>query len=244
MASRGIIYSATGSRFVAEAVASAKSSLRFNQVPHLVFCDHEPEQRLDGIEFIQFEPSGHPFLDKILNIARTPFKETIFLDTDTHVLDDLEDLFDLLKRFDIAAVHAPGYTKCDDPGLSEAFYEFNTGVLPYRMTPAVSAFLRRWGELCEQWFKSPPPFEMRGEAQPAFRRSLWESSLSLYVLSAEYNYCTLFPGRLIGKAKILHGPSDDYAKLAGHVNAAIRRRLIQALGELQHGGKRPLRACP
>jgi len=38
----GIIYSATGERFTSEAIVSAKSPLRFNRVPHLIFCNQIP----------------------------------------------------------------------------------------------------------------------------------------------------------------------------------------------------------
>jgi len=84
-----------------------------------------------------------------------PFGQTIYLDTDTYVVDNIDELFDLLERFDIAAAHAPGYTG-DDRGPSEAFYELNTGVIPYRGTGAVGEFLAKWAELYARWFRSPP----------------------------------------------------------------------------------------
>src|SRR5262249_16955556 len=127
----------------------------------------------------------------------------------------------------------PGYTG-DDRGPSEAFYELNTGVIPYRGTGAVGEFLANWAELYERSFRSPL------EDQPAFRRALWESSLSFYALSPEYNYRIIFPGRLVGKAKIIHGRSMNYEKLAAHVNATVGPRLFQALGNV--AGAQPLTA--
>jgi hypothetical protein len=126
MPSRGIIYSASGERFIAEAMASARSSLRFNRVPHFVYCDRPPAEPAEGIHFVRFESCGNPYLDKIRNIAQMPFGQTIYLDTDTYVVDNIDELFDLLERFDIAAAHAPGYTG-DDRDPSEAFYELNRG---------------------------------------------------------------------------------------------------------------------
>jgi tetratricopeptide (TPR) repeat protein len=252
MPSRGIIYSASGERFIAEAIASARSSLRFNRVPHFVYGDRPPAEPAEGIYFVRFESCGNPYLDKIRNIAQMPFGQTIFLDTDTYVVDNIDELFDLLERFDLAAAQAPGYTG-DDRGPSEAFYEFNTGVIPYRGTGAVGEFLANWAELYARWFRSPPsrlappastsPFHRMAaytNDQPAFRRALWESSLSFYALSPEYNYRTIFPGRLVGKAKIIHGRSTNYEKLAAHVNATVGPRLFQALGNV--AGARPLTA--
>ena len=108
---RGIICSATGRRYVTEAISSAQSSLRFNRVPHLIFCDQIQIEKVEGIDFVKFETCGNAFLDKIRNISQTPFERTIFLDTDTCVIANIGELFDLLQRFDVAAAHAPGYTK-------------------------------------------------------------------------------------------------------------------------------------
>jgi hypothetical protein len=220
--SRGIIYSATGATYIAEAIASAASSLRFNRLPHLIFCDTLPASAPAGIELRAFAACGDPFLDKIRNIRQSPFEQTLFIDTDTYIAASLDDVFDLLLRFDIAAAHVPGYTKCDDRGQSEAFYDLNTGVIAYRGTLAVEAFLGAWDRLHTEW-SANPPFPLLGQDQAAFRRALWESQLSLYVLSPEYNYRTIFPGRLVGAAKIIHGRSPDYRKIEARINASRGR---------------------
>jgi hypothetical protein len=109
---RGIIYSAIGAQYVREAVTSATSSIRFNQIPHLIFCDVPADAQIAGLEYRQFYSCGNPFLDKINNIRHTPFTETMFLDTDTYVLGNLDDLFDLLKRFDLASTPASSPIAC------------------------------------------------------------------------------------------------------------------------------------
>jgi len=224
---RGIVYSATGERFVGEAINSAKSSLRFNKVPHFIFCDVEPGEPIEGVTFSRFAPCGNPLLDRIRNICQAPFKRVIYLDTDTYVIDNIEELFDLLERFDVAVAHAPGYVKCDDNGQSEAFNDFNAGVIVFRKSPGVHALLAHWRDIYESWTKTPP-FNLQGkEDQPALRRALWESSVSLYVLGPEYNYRSVFPGRLIGRAKIIHGRSTNYEKLAAYVNAVIEPRVFK-----------------
>jgi len=215
---RGIIYSATGQFWLDEAINSARQSLRFNAIPHLIFSDLPVAEPIEGVECHQFTPSGDPFLDKITTIGRLPFEQTLFLDTDTFVTDNLDDLFDLLDRFDVAAAHAPGYTKHPDTGQSEAFYDFNTGVIALRKTAGVTGFLEDWSKLYREWSQSPP-FHMRTVDQASFRRALWRSPLAFYVLSPEYNYRTQYSGRLVGTAKIIHGRVLDYEKLAAHINA-------------------------
>jgi hypothetical protein len=229
MPQRGIVYSATGAEFVAEAIASARSSLRFNRVAHLIFCDAIPSERIDGVDFVRYETSGDPLLDRDRSICRLPFEQTIFLDTDTYVAANVDDLFDLLNRFDVAAAHAPGYTKCLDKGQSEAFNDFNLGVVALRRTPGVAELLANWIDIYERWKKSPP-FRIYTAAsdQASFRRALWESSISFFVLSPEYNYRSIFPGRLVGAAKIIHGRSRNYEKLTAHINAQTGPRIFDA----------------
>jgi hypothetical protein len=64
------------------------------------------------------------------------------------------------------------------------------------------------------------------------------AKVSFYVLSPEY-YGQIMPGRLVGRAKILHRRSTDYEKLAAHLNAVVvtalaasqcRRRRSQPAG--------------
>jgi len=64
--------------------------------------------------------------------------------------------------------------------------------------------------------------------QAPFRHALWRSPLAFYVLSLEYNYRTQYPGRLVGAARIIHGRSSNYEKLAAHINAALGPRVFGA----------------
>jgi hypothetical protein len=84
-----------------------------------------------------------------------------------------------------------------------------------------------WIEIDEQWSKSPPFCTKTTREQASFRRALWESGISFYVLSPEYNYRTIFPGRLVGRAKILHGRSANYEKLAAYLNAKVEPRIFK-----------------
>jgi hypothetical protein len=220
MSDWGIIYSASGEQYVAEAVASARSSLRFNHVPHLIYCDARPVERVEGVEFIARSRTAGGYLAKIVDIGRMPFHRTLFLDTDTYVTSCVGELFELLDRFDLAAAPPPVYTKAPDPVGSEAFYDLNTGVLALRRSDRLGEVLQRWAGLHEEWALVAAPFETTATDQHAFRRVLWESDLSLYVLGPEYNYRSVFPGRLVGAAKIIHGRSPDFEALASVLNAS------------------------
>jgi len=221
--SAGIIYSAIGAQYVDEAAHSASSSLRFNDVPHIIYCDRDPKERVSGVQYVVTASSGNPYSDKIANIQRLPFARTLYLDTDTHVAGNLDELFDLLERFEVAAAHAPGYTKSPDDGQSDAFYDFNTGVIALRDAAAVRDLLALWFRIQSDW-TAKPLFPTNLQDQPAFRRAVWESRVSVYVLGSEYNYRSVFPGRLVGRAKIIHGRSTNYEKLAAYLNRSIEPR--------------------
>ena len=215
---RGVIYSAVGTKYISEAVNSARSSLRFNHIPHVLFCDPEPPG-LAEIEFRRIYSSGDPFEDKINAIRSTPFSETLFLDCDTYVVSNLDGVFDLLQKFDIALAQEASYTTNGDQTPADAFVEFNSGVIAYRTSQEVSDMLDIWLELYRLWRRSPPvPFARGPEdgdqeyhfrrgavEQHALRRTLWERRVSLYVLGPEYNFRAAYPSRLCGRLRIIHG---------------------------------------
>lgn len=228
MASRGILYSAIGEKFTNEAFASAASSRRFNKVPHIIFTDIDCQPPLDGATIEPHQSTGNPYADKIMAMSKSSFDETIFLDTDTFVCREITDLFDLLSRFDMAVAHAPADRETPDPGIPAAFFNLNTGVVPYRRSAAMLQFLSAWRATYRNWTVSPP-FPGAGldhgpADQPAFRHCLWESALNFYVLPAEYNYRSIFPGRAVAAVKIIHGRSDDYEQLESVLNEYLGMR--------------------
>ena len=217
--SRGILYCAIGKKYVDEAIVSATSSLRHNNVPHVVYTDCEPLPTVAGIEFRAYRSCGEPKADRMAIMGATPFTETIQLDTDTYVVDDITGLFGLLSRFDLAVAHAPGYLGLTDSEVPEAFYEVNTGVIVYRKSPAVMQFLANWRATYLGWMEDPRfrKWAVLGD-QPSLRRCLWASDASIYIIGPEYNYRTIVPGRLVGRVKIIHGRVIDHEALAEHLN--------------------------
>lgn len=226
----GILYSAIGAEFFAEALASARSSLRFNAVPHLIVTDQRrevPDAQI-GVKAIR---RGHnPYADKIRSIASSPFERTIYIDTDTYLLDEILHLFELLDRFDIAACHSPGYRSLADPDVPNGFYELNTGLIVLRRNPATDAFLSDWLATYEKWV-ADPPFEHAGRLdgyadQPAFRRCLWQHRLQLCVLGHEYCFRTTQCAQVADRVRVLHGRHRDFERVAEIVNRERRARVF------------------
>jgi hypothetical protein len=191
MSSKGILYIASGEKYIQAAIQSAKSVLKHS--PDLsthLFADW------DNYNF-HFDKSSYPFtsVDKVDNPHRrskvdylplTPYDQTLYLDTDTTLNADIRDMFRVLERFDIALTHA--MKRNIDYRLTEwriklpqAFPQYNGGVLLYRKTPEVIAFLEEWRD---QYHANIKQFQ---QDQRTLRELLWLSDLRLATLPPEYN---------------------------------------------------------
>lgn len=180
---RGVLYVATGAPHVEAAAASAASVRHSNPgLPVAIFCDPAP---LDpgAFDHVLAIPDPH-IRAKVDLIGHTPFAETLYLDTDTRVVDDLDALYGLLERFALAAAHrVPDPRRLAreaGPGRPpSSFPEHNTGVLLFRDDPEVAAFFTGWRAA----------YRARGNTadQVSFRDALWASDLRVAVLPRRYN---------------------------------------------------------
>jgi hypothetical protein len=186
---QGILYVATGAKYIRAAIHSAETVREHS--PGLATHLYADWQR-HGFDF---HASPRPFTSvasierphrrsKVDYIPRTPFDRTLFLDTDTALNADVRGLFQILDRFDIAIAHAHRRNAAVRLRpwriqLPQAFPQFNAGVILYRRTPAVDAFL-------EDWRRS---FHEAGfqQDQITLRELLWLSDLRIATLPPEFN---------------------------------------------------------
>jgi hypothetical protein len=236
-ASQGIVYSCAGERYVEEALRSARSSLRHNDLPHVLFTTADAECE-PGMSVVRFEPSENAYADKIANMRRSPFQRTIYLDTDTFVVDEIVHLLALLDHFDLAVAHDPSRRGGGDREVPVAFCEFNTGVIAWRASDRMEAFMRGWQETYLAWL-ADEPFAGAAKAsarrrarlvpgvspswggaadQPAFRRCAWEHDVRLLVLPPEYNLRLGEPATVVDPVRVIHGRHSDYESLARRIN--------------------------
>jgi len=186
----GIIYVTYGKKYVEAAIYSAKSARKHCPDINIHLFVDAP-----NFEHFQFEKETFPFTSievienphrrsKVDCISKTPFDRTLYLDSDTTVAQDISEIFNVLDRFDIAAVQAmhrnskSGQTywtvRIPDP-----FPQFNSGVMLFRKNPQVL-------DLLENWSKAYAESGLRHD-QPTLRELLWFSDLRLYALPPEYN---------------------------------------------------------
>lgn len=124
------------------------------------------------------------FRPKFEALRRSRFDKTIYLDADIHVLAPIDDIFEVLDRFDIAIAHNQRRnthfsTRTWRRRMPAAFPQLNSGVLAVRGSPAVSDFLI---ETEAQILKHDLP-----QDQMVIRELIFDSDLRLAVLPSEYN---------------------------------------------------------
>lgn len=179
----GVIYVAEGPDYLDLALASVASLRALN--PGVVvdlFTDQAqvPEGLFDAIHPIPADAARA----KVACMALSRFDRTLFLDCDTLALGPMGDLFDLMDRFDLAATH--DMRRASDlirEGFAEAtpyaFPQLNTGVLLYRRSAAMAAFLAEW----DAAYRAAGV----GRDQVTFKDLLWRSDIRFYVLPTEFN---------------------------------------------------------
>jgi hypothetical protein len=190
VATQGVMYIASGKKYVQAAVRAAQTVQMHS--PGLGIHLYTDGQNYDDFKF---SDSPFPFTtvgriddghrrSKVDYMSSTPFDRTLYLDTDTSLNADISDMFRVLERFDIALCHALRRNTRNvlDPWrveIPEAFPQFNSGVILYRKTPAVLQLLEDWGRFYKE--------SGHRHDQPVLRELLWLSDLRIATLPPEYN---------------------------------------------------------
>lgn len=223
---RGIIYFVSGEDYIKEANNSAKSvKSMLPDIPIAIFTDGKGKDFIDDKLFDKIITStsgtGHKTA-RIESLLNSPFDKTLFLDSDTELLEPVNELFELLDNFDLAAAHAPKRSGrlMDNPGL-ECFPECNTGVLLYRKSEKISEFFNSWINIYNEFRVE----NISSQDQPSFRKALYSSTIRFYILPPEYNLRTIYPyfaGDM--KVKIIHGRGRSFQRARESINDKIKLR--------------------
>tara|TARA_R110002110_G_scaffold119529_20_gene294152 strand:- start:1670 stop:2413 length:744 start_codon:yes stop_codon:yes gene_type:complete len=186
---RGILYIGFGEHFIKEMLFSAESVKKHNPNLHITaLVDRELESEfIDDYDIIRV---SH-LRPKIDYIALTPYEQTLFLDTDTIIDRNIEDMFDLLETFDFAGTHdlarkRKKYSEVipEYGNIPYSFSEINTGVMVFKKNEKVLNLFRDWNENFYKFYQYSP------WDQISFRISLWDNiqkGLKFYVFPVEYN---------------------------------------------------------
>jgi hypothetical protein len=226
----GIIYVATGAKYLAEAEHSVRSVKRVSpKIPVAIVSDCAPSRNLFDLYFDLPNPK-FSFIDKIIALTRSPFDKTLFLDTDTFAIEPLDEMFDLLNRFDMAAAAEPARYLYPIAEVPTAFPELNSGVILYRKKDAVLKVIQRWNQIYSDEIVEKISTGVRPwHDQIAFTRAVYSSNLSFFLLPPEFNARVVMPQAVSGPIRIAHcrlRRPDRYEADLGRLNQSISPRNI------------------
>ena len=189
VADKGFLYIAFGDAFTKEALMSIKSLKRFNDEPVALFTDLEKTPEMDEIVDVYAKIQPNHTRAKVDFVSHTPFNKTVYLDSDTVIVRNISDMFDILDRFDVGFTndYARKRTKYSKivPEYAEipyAFSEVNGGIMAYNSSLETQTFLSMWREYFYKYFK-----ETNGWDQVSLRISLWRSNARIHHFPFEYN---------------------------------------------------------
>lgn len=225
---------AVGERFRAEtakSIASVKRSM--SGLPVAVATDVETwDQENEPDHLIQVDAKTRTIgnrdwlIDSTIPPGLSPFNKTLFLDSDTYLVEPAPELFDILDHCELAMAPVPNYyhadTDCYDEDIPACIKRYNCGVMAYRDTESVQELFRRWGRKHQDDIDSGIV-----RNQPAFLRAFVDTDLLFHELPPNYNFRYPQKGSVSGPVKLLHGRhwKFDHADIAEEINASDNYRL-------------------
>jgi hypothetical protein len=221
---RGIFYIATGENYVAEAKRSAQTLQDHTSLPIGLITDKDIDDQTFDIT-LSLKSPNYDYTDKFRCLIDTPFKQTLFLDTDTYIIGNITDMFSSLERFDllVSVDQYEGALRRSQPDLfpevPNSFPEFNTGVLAFNKNESILNLFSNWMGLYEDHHKHD---------QLAFRAALYNSDIRFSPISNLYN--TMFSGaHLEGEVRILH----DFGRRLSDIDDSKTRETIDNINRNQ-----------
>jgi len=172
-----------------EAIYSVKTLKKIHpDLPVTLFTDSDPGiKEFDDVRLIS--AAGRARL-KDQYLRESPYDYTLYIDSDTGIINPIVDHFRLLDRFDLAAVHdacraVPERNKIWPAygNIPNSFGEYCSGLIFYRKSPAMDKFFDLWRKNYEHWIN----FSGYKNDQPSFRVSLWEcDDIKIHTLPIEF----------------------------------------------------------
>tara|TARA_Y100000034_G_scaffold136533_1_gene213658 strand:+ start:42 stop:875 length:834 start_codon:yes stop_codon:yes gene_type:complete len=197
--------STTEDFFLKETLISAESLKKNNpELPVTIFSNvHQDILKkssfFDNILPCTEKKGNRKFINKIASCINSPYDETLFLDGDTLVLVNFQDvltygydkhsdrgnIFDILRNFDMAfCLESLGCAKAMSHfSIPDTFSRFNTGVLLWKNNETTQNLFRDWFVN----YRDSINFDPSKNDQWQFRMSIWNSRVRFCILDHAYN---------------------------------------------------------
>ncbi|MEQ8925663.1 MAG: glycosyltransferase [Fulvivirga sp.] len=214
-----IVFCATRQKDISEAEISINSIREiYPDIEIILFTNIESytNPRVNSVHILKNQQNN--FLDKISTLLEVKRKRILFLDGDTFLIKNIDELFALLNNFDLAVAHAPNRWTFKINEVPDSFPEFNTGVLLLNKNYKIRRLLKNWYNDYKKYLDQKVDFPSKD--QPSFRKCLFLSKIRFSVLTPEYN-CRFTMGAMVShNVKLLHGRTNDFSKIKKSINDA------------------------
>jgi hypothetical protein len=206
MNNKGFLFVVDGRRYASEAAWAVSRLREVSILPICIISDRvylelEHVRSFDNLSVVVLESiSRTKFLSKITGMMNTPFNETFYMDTDTYVCMNIDHVFRVLEKFDIAMTIEPSINTSSYPvtdGFLSLIPEYNTGVVAFKKNNKVERLFELWMSNLISKKYSDDYFDM-----PQLRHTIvnLDFELNFGVLADSYNIHGL------RSYLILHGP--------------------------------------
>ena len=168
--------------YIREAIYSAKSLKKVDKNAKICLITDRPIKNdiFDTILIREMSIRCKPYY-----LLHSPYDKTIYIDSDTYINHNIDDLFEVLDKYDVAMIHdyarkrifpIPEYMK-----IPTCFSEVNGGIMAYKKNDRITNLINKWKHYYEK-YKKVVIWD-----QPSLRIALWESDALLFILPNEYN---------------------------------------------------------
>ena len=232
---KGVIYIATGKRYVDEALVSAASLKKhIPNLPITLFTDVDVKSKyIDNV--VKINNPKYTFEDKVRYINKSPYDYTIYLDTDTYLCDDVSELFDLFDKFDMAIARFPMEEGSNINGIPKSFVLLDTGIILFKKSSKTKKFFLNWAKLYQSVKKGSVNlgFIKKNKSQwikkgihdaPIFSKIIYNSKIRFTTLTKGY-YFRGKCGFVNSKVKIIHYRRRDFNLIDKTINSSLAPRI-------------------
>lgn len=231
MRKRIAFYIVSGSKYTGEALCSANSLKKVNpEVEIHLFTPDKVSNRLvfDSIHKLPDKKRVYWYHDlyEYIVMALDTLQEDVdllYLDSDTYFCSPVDEMFEMLERFDFVGAHAPGrITMQPIRQMPESFPEFNIGVLLFRNVKKIHRLFRL---CCDVYGKNSDYYKEND--QVVLREVLWHDCklMQLGTLGPEWNCRCGFGAFVSGPVRVLHQRDTNPEKLCVDINKRGGMRL-------------------
>lgn len=221
---KGVFYVAAGKKYVDEACASAQSLKKLNpEIKIAIACNQQPIQPdlfhkiIEVDESVTCRNEGLLFKTKYL-YKLAPYAKTLFVDTDTHFLEDIESGFEVLDYFDVAMTLsiADTYYPLNEAGEKICCKPVNTGVIFFQKNQKNDRLFSWWSDTYTKKLQENP--NLRQSDQTSCTEALMYSESRFYPLPNEWNTRFCFINTLKEPVRVLHAYSNKIEKIGELIN--------------------------